>query len=65
MDFSSLFSRFKTALVKELDFREEAKNGEETKKNFEGYDDVYIPEYYEKYCSERVLVMEYIEGVKV
>lgn len=65
MDFSELFLRFKVALVKELDFREEALNGKRTKENFKNYDKIYIPSYYDNYSSERVLVMEFVDGVKV
>jgi len=50
---------------KELDFMIEMENSRETKRNFKGDDNIYVPEVYEEYCSSRVLTMEYVEGVKI
>lgn len=49
--------------VKELDFRYEGKNFEILRKNFEGSETVVIPRVYWDYATEKVLVMDYVDGV--
>jgi ubiquinone biosynthesis protein len=64
-DLPNLVQLIKRNLLRELDFKREARNmkiahtyaGEES--------DVHIPEVYEEYCTERMLVMEYIQGTKL
>ena len=53
------------SLNKELDFRNEARNIKRFQENFESIDDVNIPQVYDDYCTESVLVMEYMEGTPV
>jgi len=50
---------------KELNFIEEARNCARLRKNFEGYPGVHIPKIYEGMITEKVLVMEMIEGVRI
>ncbi|NLD37394.1 MAG: AarF/ABC1/UbiB kinase family protein [Desulfatiglans sp.] len=58
-DLPNLFRVTRRNLLKELDFFREAKN----MKIARSYKpDVYIPEVYLDYCSERVMVSEFIEG---
>jgi ubiquinone biosynthesis protein len=58
-DLPNLFRVTRRNLLKELDFSREAKN----MKIARSYKpDVYIPEVYLDYCSERVMVSEFIEG---
>jgi len=52
-------------LEKEVDFLNEAKNSIRAKENFSHRDDVYIPDVIVEYSSSRVLVMEFIHGVKI
>ncbi|MEP6812046.1 MAG: AarF/UbiB family protein [Actinomycetota bacterium] len=52
-------------LHQELDFVEEAHNTELIAKLVEEYDRVIVPEVIRPYVTERVLVLEYIEGEKV
>lgn len=49
----------------ELDFMNEGKNIEKVAKIFERYKFVKVPKVYWKYCSDRVLTMEYCEGSRV
>lgn len=49
----------------ELDFIREGMNVDRFKRNFQGYPEVYVPNIYWEYTTKRMLVMEYIEGVKV
>lgn len=54
-------------LEKELDFRKEARNAEICRKNFKqsNRNDVYIPKIYEEYTSQRTMVLEWIDGIKI
>jgi predicted unusual protein kinase regulating ubiquinone biosynthesis (AarF/ABC1/UbiB family) len=46
LNFSELFSTFRKALEKELDFTLEVKNAEITRKNFATNSRIYLPQYY-------------------
>ncbi|RNI11785.1 AarF/ABC1/UbiB kinase family protein [Methanohalophilus sp. RSK] len=65
IDFDEFLYEFQELLNKELDFRNEARNIKRFRENFEGIDDVNIPQVYDDYCTESVLVMEYMEGTPV
>ena len=55
----------KRNLLRELDFSREARNMK-IARTYAGEDSaVYIPRVYEDYCSEHLLVMEYIQGTKL
>ena len=61
-DLPNLFKVTRRNLLKELDFTREARNI----KIARSYDsDVYVPDVYMDYSSERVLVSEFIEGLKL
>jgi ubiquinone biosynthesis protein len=49
----------------QLDFKIEASNNRRFRKNFAADPDVLFPALYEDFCTERVLTMEFIDGVKV
>jgi ubiquinone biosynthesis protein len=53
---------FGRSVERELDFRVEARNAERFRRNFMGVKSVVIPRVYKSF--ERVLVMDFIEGVK-
>jgi predicted unusual protein kinase regulating ubiquinone biosynthesis (AarF/ABC1/UbiB family) len=54
-------------LAKEINFNIEAENAEKCRIGFEkvGRTDIYVPKVYHEYNSERTLVMEWIDGIKV
>jgi ubiquinone biosynthesis protein len=56
---------FGQAIVMQLDFRIEAENNRRFRTLFAGDPDVIFPALVEELCSERVLVMEFVEGVKI
>lgn len=62
---AGIVEEFSKTVKKELDFFEEAKNCYRFRKNFEGNPDIYIPRVYEEFITERVLVMERIDGVRI
>jgi ubiquinone biosynthesis protein len=52
-------------LLNELDFRREAHNAEQFRKNFAEEPQVHIPQIYWDYTTARMLVMERLRGIKV
>lgn len=62
---SGIVEEFARTVRKELDFIEEGKNAMRFRKNFEGSRTVFIPGVYMKYTTEKVLVMERINGVRI
>lgn len=60
-----IVEEFSRTVHKEMDFVGEAKNCERFRENFAENPDIYIPEIYPNLITERVLVMERIEGVRI
>lgn len=60
-----LVDEFGTKLFEELDYIHEAHLTERFRANFEGLPGVYAPRVYWEFTSRRVLVTEYIAGIKV
>jgi ubiquinone biosynthesis protein len=56
---------FRRTLMRELDFRREARHLERFGKLFAGNPNVRIPGVYRKYSCEDVLTMEYLDGIKL
>jgi ubiquinone biosynthesis protein len=56
---------FERTMAKELDFQTEARNLERFKKLFKDNKKIYIPSCYKELSSEQVLIMEYIDAVKI
>jgi ubiquinone biosynthesis protein len=60
-----IVAEFEKTLINELDLVREAANASELRRNFEGSNDLYVPEVYWDYCKPKVLVIERIEGIPV
>ena len=60
-----IVTEFETFVFDELDMQREAANASMLRRNFEGSDDLYIPEVYWPYCRDRILVMERVSGIPV
>jgi ubiquinone biosynthesis protein len=58
----ALINEFAVSLIKEADYRYEAKYAMEFAKNFEEYEGVSVPKVFLEYATKRVYVMEYAEG---
>jgi ubiquinone biosynthesis protein len=56
---------FAFTLLNELDYRRERRNAEQFRRNFADEPAVLIPKFYEEYCTERLLVMERLHGIKI
>jgi ubiquinone biosynthesis protein len=64
-DLPHLVRLIKKTLLRELDFRKEARHMKIARTHAGEAADVYIPEVYEAYSSEKLLVMEFIQGTKL
>jgi ubiquinone biosynthesis protein len=51
-------------LERELDYTVEMRNTQRVQHNFRHHPEVHIPQVYPQLCTKRLLVMEFIEGVK-
>lgn len=66
-DYVALLDEWAVGFYTELDFGNEARNQQELRRKLKdaGVSDVYIPEVYENLCSRRLLVTEWVDGVKL
>ena len=64
-DLPNLVRLIRKTLLRELDFRKEARNMKIARAHAGEAAEVYIPQVYEAYCSEHLLVMEFIQGAKL
>ncbi len=62
---SGIVEEFSKTVKKELDFLEEAKNCCRFRKNFENNPNVFIPKIYGEFVTEKILIMERIDGVRI
>jgi len=60
-----IVEEFARALERELDFTIEATNIERFKRQFSGDETIHVPRVFREYTTGRVLVMEYIDGIKI
>jgi ubiquinone biosynthesis protein len=63
-DLPNLVSVLRRSLIREIDFRIEAQNLK-IASTFAADTDVHIPKVYHDYCSEHLLIMEYVQGEKI
>ena len=64
-DLPNLVQEVKKTLLRELDFTREARHMKICRGNFADTKEVYIPLLYEQYCTEQVLTMELVHGIKM
>ena len=60
-----LVAEYEQTIFDELDLMREAANTAQLKRNFEGSDQLYVPEIYWDYCRPEVLVQERIYGTPI
>jgi len=65
IDSVKIMEEFAVSIKRELNFNFEALNLKRFTSNFKDNPDIKVPKLYEKYCTKRVLTMEYIDGIKV
>jgi ubiquinone biosynthesis protein len=61
----AMVDEFAKTVRRELDFIGEARNCSRFKRNFEDHPDVFIPQIYPDYVTERVIVMERVDGIRI
>ena len=59
-----IVAQFAHTLHNELDYRREGLNADRFRSNFEGEKHLYVPKVYWEYCTQRVLVLERLYGIK-
>lgn len=64
-DINGLVEEFQRVLGEELDFVREVDSADRFRRDFSGRADVRVPGIFHAYCRERVITLEYIEGVKI
>ena len=62
---SHLIDSFERTIRRELDFLSEASNAQRFQEAFQGDPRIYIPKVYREISTARVLVQEWVEGVKI
>ena len=60
-----MLEEFQATILIELDYVQEAQHAAIFRKHFASWRDVYAPRIYPELSTRRVLVMEYITGLKV
>ncbi len=64
VDPQRMVREFTLAISKEVDFDNERRNQRRFILNFQDDPTIHIPRLYDNYCTEGVITMEYIDGVK-
>ncbi|XP_058188862.1 uncharacterized aarF domain-containing protein kinase At1g71810, chloroplastic isoform X3 [Rhododendron vialii] len=62
---AALVDEWASSLFREMDYKKEAKNGLKFRQLYGGLQDVVVPEMYVEQTTCRVLIMEWIEGMKL
>src|SRR5256712_2965586 len=65
VDLMGVYHEFKRTVYEELDYVREAANARRFKEMFKDDPMIYIPRVYDQYVSRRVLVLEWIDGIKI
>lgn len=65
IDTRELVDEFARSIRTELDYRQEGRNAEAFRRNFAGHPHVAVPRTYWSYTRERVLTLEYLDGVQL
>ena len=65
VDTREIVDEFARSIRQELDYRQEGRNAEAFHRNFAGHPHVAVPRVYWSYTRERVLTLEYLDGVQL
>ncbi|HEY4345995.1 MAG TPA: AarF/UbiB family protein, partial [Gaiellaceae bacterium] len=65
LDSREIVDEFARALRQELDYRQEGRNAQAFHRNFAAHPHVTVPRVYWSYTSQRVLTLEYLDGVQL
>ena len=64
-EFQNMLGEFRKSLMRELDYRQEARHLEIFHQNLRNFESIIVPLPIEDYTTSRVLTMEYIRGKKI
>jgi predicted unusual protein kinase regulating ubiquinone biosynthesis (AarF/ABC1/UbiB family) len=65
IDLKGIYREFERTVYEEIDFVTEAANCKRFKEMFQDDETIYIPEIYDEYTTRRLLVLEWIDGIKI
>jgi predicted unusual protein kinase regulating ubiquinone biosynthesis (AarF/ABC1/UbiB family) len=65
VDWQGTLDEFHATIAEEMDYEQEARNAETFRKNFVEWREVYVPQIYHAFSTRRLIVMEFISGIKV
>jgi predicted unusual protein kinase regulating ubiquinone biosynthesis (AarF/ABC1/UbiB family) len=65
IDLMGVYHEFERTIYEELDYVREAANARRFKEMFKDDPMIYIPRVYDQYVSRRLLVLEWIDGIKI
>lgn len=65
INLPGIMDEFDRSIHKEIDYNNEFMNMQRMEMNFVDNPHIHIPETYPKYCSSKVLTMEFIDGTKL
>jgi len=65
IDLRAFYREFRRTIFEEIDYITEAANAKRFREMFKDNATIYIPSVYDDYTSRRVLVLEWVNGIKV
>ncbi len=65
VDWQGTLTEFHQTINEEMDYHQEISNAEMFRKNFAEWKQVYVPTIYQVFSTRQLIVMEFIEGLKV
>jgi predicted unusual protein kinase regulating ubiquinone biosynthesis (AarF/ABC1/UbiB family) len=65
IDLMGVYHEFERTIYEEIDYVREAANARRFKEMFKDDPMIYIPRVYDQYVSRRLLVLEWIDGIKI
>jgi predicted unusual protein kinase regulating ubiquinone biosynthesis (AarF/ABC1/UbiB family) len=65
IDLMGMYHEFERTFYQEIDYVTEAANCKRFQEMFQDDPTIYIPEVYDEYTTRRVLVLEWIDGIKI
>jgi ubiquinone biosynthesis protein len=65
IDAHALVDEFARSIRQELDYRAEARNADQFRRNFARSDTVRVPRVYWRYTTSRVLALEFLDGIQL
>ncbi|QDP86165.1 AarF/ABC1/UbiB kinase family protein [Chryseobacterium sp. SNU WT5] len=65
LNLKSAISTFEKSLLEEISLINEKNNIQQFALNFKNSKETYIPKVYEEFCSNNILCMEFVDGIKI